>query len=111
MTTIYGYLRLSDEGMKHFDEYVAELKKNGATEIVTDRPTPYHRPNFYKLIANSSAGDTVVVIRESHLSSNLTIAEQLESSLALNQIRINILDTKWVPINESEGADHGGNGH
>jgi DNA invertase Pin-like site-specific DNA recombinase len=107
MTKTYGYLRLSAQGILHFNDYAAELQKNGATEIVTDRPTPYHRTNFYKLIASSSAGDTVVIKRQSHLSADPEIARQLEMDLALNQIRLKILDPHNMPP-PAPGADHGG---
>ena len=115
MTTFYGYLRLSDEGMKHFDDYVAELKQNGATEIVTDKPVYHTRPKLDDLIANSEAGDRIIIKRITHLSANLEIATSLVDKIEAHQITLVSLEP-WERFNpgfgiiRSRGGDGGGNG-
>jgi hypothetical protein len=54
--TIYGYLRLSEHGKTKQDKYITELKNFGATEIVMDEPTPYHRPAVYKVEGGGDGG-------------------------------------------------------
>jgi len=110
--TIYGYLRLSDHGKTHLEEYIAQLKSFGATEIVMDEPTPYYRPNMDHLLATAQKGDAIVVMRKTHLAGDPFVVGQLEEAFVQKGIALAVIDPSPVVYKvEGAGGDHGGNGH
>lgn len=91
MAKEYGYLRLSEEGRAHRDEYKRLLSADGAGAIYEDQPTPGVRPEFEKLLKDAAAGDVIAVIRPSHLSANPKIAADLLKKINQAGLHLKVL--------------------
>jgi DNA invertase Pin-like site-specific DNA recombinase len=91
--SIYGYLRLRlyDQNPK-LGQYKQSLTDAGATEIFLDRGTPYNRPEFYAMLHKAKRGDTVVVVRLSHISTTVDFAVALVFELQEKGVNLVALD-------------------
>lgn len=111
---IVGYMRLKNDIAPDLRKtYHARLTKAGATTII-DEPVAgvRQRPMFDSMVAGLTKGDTVVIVRESHLSANITIASECMDAIAKAGAALNVLmpmATNGPGAAPKEG-DGGGNG-
>ena len=95
---IYGYVRVSTKGQakdgNSIDAQVKELKANGAECLYIDSftGTKTDRPDFNKLLATLTNGDTLIVTKLDRFARSVSQASELITDLIDKGVTVNVLN-------------------
>lgn len=95
---IYGYARVSTKSQakdgNSLENQIGQLKENGAEKIFTDSftGTKNDRPEFNKLLANISSGDTLIITKLDRFARSVGQASDLITSLIDKEVKVHVLN-------------------
>ena len=95
---IYGYARVSTKGQakdgNSIEDQTRKLTDAGAVEVYTDSftGTKMERPEFDKLLALLSEGDTLVVTKLDRIARSATKGSELIQQLLAKGVRVHVLN-------------------